>query len=203
MAFPLINELFIGIGSKDRFSMDEPKNDSQFVRFFNDPTLARILNAATGGGVAIPPPPGDQTQPRTDLLPVFTYAFPIAAPGTQPGPIADLLRLNTGVQPTPIADAKRLGLLATPPDPAGFPNGRRVFDDVTDVALRVVAGVLAGGPFSEFPNNRLGDGVNVNDMPYPAAFPYLANGQSGRDSRHVDPNEAGCDGQTTGICPID
>jgi len=63
MAFPLINELFIGIGSKDRFSMDEPKNDSQFVRFFNDPTLARILNAATGGAIVIPPPNGDTTQP--------------------------------------------------------------------------------------------------------------------------------------------
>jgi len=133
-------------------------------------------------------------------LPVFTYAFPIAAPGTPTGPIADLLRLNTGVEPTRVADAKRLGLLAA--DPAGFPNGRRVFDDVTDIALRVVASVLAGDKFSEFPNNRLGDGVNVNDLPYPEVFPYLANGQDGRDSRHVDPDEAGCDGQG-GTCPID
>ena len=208
MAFPLINELFIGIGFKDRFSMDQPKNDSQFVQFFNNPTLALILNAATGGLVEIPTPPADTTQPRPDLLPVFTYAPPIAAAGTPPGPIADLLRLNTGVPPTPVDQASRLGLLTLlddrplNDDPAGFPNGRRVFDDVTDVALRVVAGVLAGAPFNGFPNNRLGDGVNVNDMPYPEVFPYLADGQSGRDSRHVDPDEAGCDGQPSGICPI-
>lgn len=196
MGNPLINELFIGIGFKDRFSMDEPKNDSQFARFFNDPSLARILNALTGGDVAIPAPP------RNDLAPLATYAPPIAAPGTPPGPVADLLRLNTGVPPTPVADAKRLGLLADPPDPAGFPNGRRVFDDVTDVALRVVAGFLAGPPFNAFPNNRLGDGVNLNDVPYPAAFPYLARGPSGHDSRHVDPDEFGCAGQVGGICPI-
>ena len=63
---PLINELLIGVGFKDRFSMDQPKNDSQFASFFLDPTLARVLNAATGGAVAIPTPP------RTDLLPLVT-----------------------------------------------------------------------------------------------------------------------------------
>ena len=194
MANPLINELFIGIDFKNRFSMDEPKNDSQFADFFLDPSLARILNALTGGAVVIPPPP------RNDLLPLVTYAPPIAAPGTPPGPIADLLRLNTGVPPTPVEDASRLGPLGG--DPAGFPNGRRVFDDVTDVALRVVTGFLAGPPFNGSPNNRLGDGVNVNDVSYPAAFPYLADGPSGRDSRHVDPNEFDCAGQSDGICPI-
>ena len=183
MANPLINELFIGIGSKDRFSMDEPKNDSQFEDFFLDPTLARVINALTVGVVTIPAPP------RFDLLPLVTYAPPIAAPGTPPGPIADLLRLNTGVPPTPVASASRLGILGG--DNAGFPNGRRVFDDVTDIALRVVTGVL-NPAFNIFPNNRLGDGVNVNDVVYPDRFPYLADGPSGRDSRHVDPGEPGC-----------
>ena len=182
MGNPLINELLVGTGSKDRFSVDEPKNDSQFASFFLDPLLARVLNAATGGAVAIPAPP------RTDLLPLVTYAPPIAAAGTPAGPVADLLRLNTGVAPTAVASASRLGLLGG--DGAGYPNGRRVFDDVTDISLRAVTGVL-NPAFNVAPNNRLGDGVNVNDAPYRTTFPYLANCPSGRDRRHLDPGEPG------------
>lgn len=186
MGNPLINELLVGTGFKDRFSMDQPVNDSQFASFFLDPSLARVVNALTGGAVAIPPPP------RLDLLPVVTYAPPIAAAGTPAGPVADLLRLNTGVPPALFGSGNRLGLLAG--DSAGFPNGRRVFDDVTDVALRLVAGgVLAGPPFSTSPiNARLGDGVNVNDAPYRTTFPYLANAPSGRSRRHIDPGEPFC-----------
>ena len=182
MGNPLINELLVGTGFKDRFSMDEPRNDSQFANFFLDPSLARILNAATNGAVSIPTPP------RTDLLPLVTYAPPIAASGTPAGPVADLLRLNTGVAPTPLANASRLGLLAG--DAAGYPNGRRLFDDVTDISLRAVAGVLNPN-FNIAPNNRLGDGVNINDAPYRTTFPYLGNCPSGRDRRHVDPGETG------------
>jgi hypothetical protein len=186
MGNPLINELLVGTGYKDRFSMDQPKSDAQFANFFLDPALARVVNALTNGAVAIPTPP------RLDLLPVVTYAPPIAARGTPSGPVADLLRLNTGVPPTPAASGNRLGLLGG--DLAGFPNGRRVYDDVTDLALRlVVGGVLAGPPFSTSPlNSRLGDGVNVNDLPYRTSFPYLANAPSGRNRRHVDPGEPGC-----------
>jgi len=186
MGNALINELLIGTGSKDRFSMDEPKNDAQFANFFLDPALARILNAATSGAIPIPPPA------RTDLLPLVTYAPPIAAPGTPAGPIADLLRLNTGVEPKVPGSAgySRLGLLGG--DAAGYPNGRRLPDDVTDISLRAVAGVLAGPPFSAAPNARLGDGVNVNDAEYRTDFPYLADAPSGRNRRHIDPGEAGC-----------
>jgi hypothetical protein len=188
MGNPLINELLVGTGYKDRFSMDQPKNDGQFASFFLDPALARVVNALTGGLVAIPTPP------RTDLLPVVTYAPPIAATGTPSGPVADLLRLNTGVAPTsPFSTVfSRLGLLGG--DPAGFPNGRRLDDDVTDIALRlVVGGVLAGPPFSTSTLNRaLGDGVNVNDTLNRTSFPYLANAPSGRSRRHVDPGEPLC-----------
>ncbi|MBI2528233.1 MAG: DUF4331 domain-containing protein [Candidatus Rokubacteria bacterium] len=189
MGNPLINELLVGTGSKDRFSMDQPKNDSQFASFFLDPAIARVVNALTGGAVAIPVPP------RLDLLPVVTYAPPIAATGTPPGPIADVLRLNTGVAPTPPGSpvASRLGLLGG--DPAGFPNGRRVFDDVTDITLRLVVGGVLAAPFPGFDPNiggRLGDGVNVNDAPYRTDFPYLADAPSGRSRRHIDPGEAGC-----------
>ena len=85
MGNPLINELLVGTGYKDRFSMDQPKNDSQFAFFFLDPNLARVVNALTAGAVAIPTPP------RTDLLPVVTYAPPIAATGTPANGTAGLL----------------------------------------------------------------------------------------------------------------
>ena len=187
MGNPLINELIIGTGSKDYWSMSQPVNDSNFASFDLDPLFARVLNAVYG--IAIPTPP------RTDLLPLVTYAPPIAAPGTTAGPIADLLRLNTGVPPTPQGSRKRLGLLAG--DAAGFPNGRRVSDDVTDIAARAVAGILAGPQY----NYRIGDGVNTNDVPYQETFPYVAWAQSGRQRRHIDPGEAGCTMGAGAACP--
>ena len=192
LANPLINELIIGTGFKDRFSMDQPKNDAQFAAFFLDPALARVLNAATGGVLTIPPPQ------RTDLLPLVTYAPPIAATGTSSGPIADLLRLNTGVAPTPAANQNRLGLLGG--DPAGFPNGRRLGDDAVDVALRAVAGVF-NPAFNISPNNKLGDGVNVNDKAYRSSFPYFAYAPNGRNYRHIDPGELGCTAGAGAVCP--
>jgi hypothetical protein len=191
MGNPLINELIIGTGSKDYWSMSQPKDDGQFASFDLDPLLARVLNAVYG--VAVPNPP------RTDLLPLVQYVPPIAAPGTPAGPIADLLRLNTGVAPTPQATRRRLGLLAG--DTAGFPNGRRVSDDVTDIAARVVAGIL-NPTFNVAPNNRIGDGVNTNDVPYQEVFPYVAFAQSGRERRHIDPGEPGCSMGGGSPCPI-
>ncbi len=181
MGNPLINELLIGIGSKDRFSMDQPKNDAQFADFFLNPPIATIVESIYSVLVpgALDVPPG----PRTDLLPLVNY------PGPKTGPIADLLRLNTGVSATPLANASRLGLIAG--DAAGFPNGRRVFDDVVDITLRVGVGGVLIADFNKFPNNRLGDGVNVNDAAYRTSFPYLASAPDGRNRRHVDPGEVG------------
>lgn len=189
MGNPLFNELIIGTGDKDKFSMSAPQDDKQFAAYALDPLLARVLNAIYAKALPIPTPP------RTDLLPLVQYLPPIAASDTPAGPVADLLRLNTGVPPTATAQRKRMGLLAG--DPAGFPNGRRLYDDVTDIAARVVVGVLAGPPFDSFPHNRIGDGVNANDVAYREGFPYLGLAHSGRDSRHVDPGEPGC----TGTCP--
>ena len=192
MGHPLINELIIGIGSKDRFSMDSPKNDAQFATFFLDPPIARIVEALYGGALPIP------EAPRLDLLPLVKYVPPIinqrAVPFTPEGPIADILRLNTSVPPTSASERSRLGLIAG--DPAGYPNGRRLSDDVVDIVLRVgVGGVLTtdadGESLNRFPNNRLGDGVNVNDAPYRETFPYLANCPDGRNRRHIDPGEPG------------
>jgi Domain of unknown function (DUF4331) len=184
---PLINELIIGTGFKDTWSMSQPVKDSNFASFDLDPTLARIFNAIYG--INIPPPP------RTDLLPLVTYAPPIAAAGTPAGPIADLLRLNTGVAPTPEANRSRLGLLAG--DGAGFPNGRRLTDDVVDIAARVVAGGVLNPKFNVAPNNLIGDGVAAPDVPTQETFPYVHFAYSGRDSRHIDPSETGCGDQPT------
>ena len=184
---PLINELIIGTGYKDTWSMSPPVLDAQFASFDLDPTMARIFNAIYG--FKIPPPP------RTDLLPLVTYAPPIAAPGTPAGPIADLLRINTGVPPTPEANRKRMGLLAG--DGAGFPNGRRLTDDVVDIATRAVAGGVFNPKFNIAPNNLLGDGVAAPDVPTQETFPYVHFAFSGRDSRHIDPSETGCGDQPT------
>ncbi len=185
LANPLINELIIGTGYKDTWSMSQPNKDAQFASFDLDPTIARIFNAVYG--INIPPPP------RTDLLPLVTYAPPIAAPGTPAGPIADLLRLNTGVPPTPEANRKRLGLIAG--DGAGFPNGRRLTDDVVDIAARVVAGGVLNPKYNVAPNNLIGDGVAAADVPTQETFPYVHYAFSGRDSRHIDPSESGCGDQ--------
>jgi len=187
---PLINELIIGTGSKDKFSMDDPKNDAQFANFFLDPLLATVF-----GSIGIPVPPA----PRTDLLPLVIYAAPIC-PGCSSkdaGPVADLLRLNTGIPPTPVGSQKRLGFLAG--DTAGFPNGRRLSDDVVDIASRAVAGILADSTKYGTP---IGDGVNTKNTGFGATFPYVMPANSGRDSHHVGPGQEGCSGQPGGICPV-
>jgi len=187
---PLINELIIGTGSKDKFSMDDPKNDAQFANFFLNPLLATVFGTI---GIPVAPPP------RTDLLPLVIYTAPIC-PGCGPkdaGPIADLLRLNTGIPPTPVGKQKRLGFLVG--DVAGFPNGRRPVDDVVDIASRAVAGILADPVKFGTP---IGDGVNTNTEGFGTTFPYVVPANSGRNSHHVGPGQEGCTGQPGGICPV-
>jgi Domain of unknown function (DUF4331) len=188
---PLINELIIGTGSKDRFSMDAPANDAQFANFFLNPLLATVL-----GSIGVPVPPA----PRTDLLPLVQYMAPIC-PGctaAQAGPIADLMRLNTGIAPTPSQQVKRLGFIAG--DSAGFPNGRRPTDDVVDIALRAVGGILLNAQKYGTP---LGDGVNISSSPLQGTFPFLGAAYSGRDSSHnAGPGQPGCPESPSGLCPV-
>jgi hypothetical protein len=187
----LVNELIIGTGSKDRFSTDDPKNDAQFADFVLDPLLAHLFNSVLG----IPIPPA----PRNDLLIMAQYEPPIC-PGCgsgDMGPVADLLRLNTGIPPTAVGSQKRLGFLAG--DTAGFPNGRRPIDDVVDIASRAVAGILVD---SKKYGAAIGDGVNINEVGYLPTFPYVKPAHSGRDSHHVGPGQLGCSGQPNHVCPV-
>jgi hypothetical protein len=191
LANPLINEVIIGTGSKDRFSMDAPANDSQFASFFLNPFLATQLNSI---GVPVPP------APRTDLLPLVQYMAPICPGCTKEdaGPIADLLRLNTGIPPTPAASVKRLAFLVG--DSAGFPNGRRPTDDVVDIAFRAVGGILADAKKFGTP---IGDGVNISSSPLQTTFPFLGPAYNGRDNAHNGgPGQPGCPNQMNGLCPV-
>ncbi|MCU1293782.1 MAG: hypothetical protein JWP08_2632 [Bryobacterales bacterium] len=190
MGNPLINELLIGTGSKDRWSMDDPKNDSQFANFLLNPLLATIFSS-----IGIPVPPA----PRTDLLPLVQYMAPIC-PGCgskDSGPVADLLRLNTGIPPTAEGKERRLGFIAG--DTAGFPNGRRLKDDVTDIAARAVGGILVDPV--KF-GTRIGDGVNTSTVQPSSAFPFVAAAYSGRDSVHMGPGQEGCGVNGASICPV-
>ena len=189
MGNPLINEGIIGTGSKDRFSMDAPYNDAQFSNFFLKPLVPTIL-----ASIGLPVPPA----PRTDLLPLVQYMAPIC-PGCKQadaGPVADLLRLNTGIPPTPFGAQKRLGFLAG--DVGGFPNGRRPSDDVLDIALRVLVGILVD---AKKYGTALGDGVNVSSSPLQNTFPFLGAAYDGRGSVHMGPGQAGCSNSPGGICP--
>jgi hypothetical protein len=186
----LINELVIGTGHKDRFSMDDPKNDAQFANFVLSPVLASVFSSA---GIPVAP------NPRTDLLLLVQYQAPIC-PGCGPGdrgPVADLLRLNTGIPPTPVGDQKRLGFLAG--DTAGYPNGRRPVDDVFDISARAVAGILVDPVRYGTP---LGDGVQTKAEGFNNSFPYVLPANSGRNSTHIGPGQEGCSGQPSGICPV-
>ena len=187
---PLINEVVIGTGFKDRFSMDYPKNDSQFSSFVLEPVLASVFSSL---GVPVAP------NPRTDLLILVQYEAPIC-PGCGSGdlgPIADLLRLNTGIPPTAVGSQLRLGFIAG--DSAGYPNGRRPVDDVFDISARAVEGILVDPTKYGL---ALGDGVQTKSEGFNNSFPYVMPANNGRDSAHTGPGQAGCTGQPGGICPV-
>ncbi len=178
---PLVNELIIPLKLKDTFNASEPEGDSQFAQFVVDPQLAQLLKAVFG--VAVP------VAPRTDLVAIFATGIPVnAVTGASyttflsDGQPHEMMRLNLAIAPS--TSPSRLGLLGG--DFAGFPNGRRVFDDVVDIELRAVAG---GTPFTPAtnvaPNNILGDGVSNNDVLYLTRFPYLGTPHSGNSTSGV------------------
>ena len=173
---PLVNEVIIPLKLKDAFNGLAPKDDAIAAPYVLDPLLAKMMKAAFK--IDIP------SAPRNDLVTLFATGIkPGSVPGApdfntylSDGKPHEMLRLNVAIPPA--TNPNRLGLLGG--DPAGHPNGRRVFDDVTDIALRAVAG---GTPFTpatnKAPNNALGDGVSANNVPFLSIFPYLGTPNSG------------------------
>lgn len=163
---PLINEVVIGLGDKDRFNASEPRNDGQFALYVTNPTLPALLEVIFGGaGVRAP-----TLFPRTDLIAAALTGFEGLNQPIDVTP-SEMLRINTS---TPVVSAmaqNRFGVIGG--DTAGFPNGRRPGDDVVDILLRVMLGVLldeADAPSGQLP---VVDGVEVNASQFSEAFPYL------------------------------
>jgi len=188
MGNPLVNELIIGTDAKDRWNRNDPADEAQFLGFYLNSRLATAINLRFG--LTIP------TNNRTDLVNVLLKYPSHPQTGTcGASDCSELLRLNLAVAPTPPAQQRRLSVLAG--DNAGWPNGRRPNDDVTDIALRVVAGRLLGVPTG---NLLLGDGVNFNIGAQGSnltangiygVFPYLPTPHDGRNRRHIDCGETG------------
>ncbi len=185
---PLVNEVVIPLAKKDAFNASYPYDDEQFGQFVLHSDLAAKLNAVYAGIVNPIPVDG-----RTDLATVFLTGIPGL---NQPPNVraSEQLRVNLAIKPDSCGSVKRLGAIAG--DNCGFPNGRRLADDVTDVAVRAVAcgyGFALGPcPAVNAPNSLLGDGVDGNDKAYLASFPYVASPWSGFASPH----------NTTPVAPI-
>ena len=161
LGMPLVNEVVIGLKDKDRFNGSEPKDDAQFLTYVTNPTLPALLQLLFG--VTAP------TQiPRTDLVAVFLTGVPGLNAN---GGASEMVRLNTSTAPVPAARQSNLGVLGG--DLAGFPNGRRPGDDVVDMSLRVVMGVLL--PISVAPSGQLPytDGAYLDASFFDEVFPYL------------------------------
>jgi hypothetical protein len=159
---PLVNEVVAPVGSKDLFSASLPQNDAQFLPAVQDPEVPKLLEAI----YKIKAP----AAPRNDLVQVFLTGIkdlnqpPNVVPSEQ-------LRLNMSISPS--TKVNRLGVIGG--DNAGFPNGRRLEDDVIDIALRAMAGAVQGV------KTELGDGVDANDVSFDSSFPYVAMPNSGSD----------------------
>jgi len=135
LGMPLVNELIIGLPDKDKFNASRPVDDGQFLHYVTNPFLPVLLNSLFGNAAVMP------ASPRNDLVAAFlTGVKGLNQPlKVTPG---EMLRLNTSIQPAPPPAQNDLGVLGG--DLAGFPNGRRPYDDVVDITLRVAEGALCG-----------------------------------------------------------
>jgi Domain of unknown function (DUF4331) len=187
LANPLINEVIIGLRDKDRWNATEPEDENKFLQYYLKPRLALAMQLVFGFDTGCTPfgdpscspnppaPAADLTLSnfnRTDLVNVLLKYQP------SDKKLSELLRLNLNVAPTPLASQERLTILDG--DNAGWPNGRRPIDDVTDVAVQVV-----GGP--NYITAGAGDSVDANDKALQAAFPFIPSPWDGRGRVHANP----------------
>jgi hypothetical protein len=185
---PLVNEVLIPLGRKDLWNSLPPDADKQFLSYFTQPGLAALLPLLYPG--VFPNLAGIAGKPRADLEAIFLTGIPDGVvpgfKGNFSGPVlADMLRLNTSIPPT--SKPNLLGLLGG--DVAGFPNGRRVTDDVVTIELRALAGFtyqfVTKPPYK--PDPAAGEISDFKTLP-PAigspptgTFPYLGLPYSGYD----------------------
>ncbi|MGH6649086.1 DUF4331 domain-containing protein [Aquabacterium sp.] len=190
LGMPLVNEVVIGLKDKDKFNASKPKDDAaNFADYVTHPTLPALVQ------VLFPTAVAPTNFPRKDLMTAFLTGLPTVnrpanitdltgADVTRHGPLAEMLRLNTALPPTQIASQNPLGVAGG--DLAGFPNGRRLGDDVVDLSLRVAMGALCtltgsadalmvGCHPSDAPVGGLGfnDAVRADPTHFKSAFPYL------------------------------
>jgi len=201
LANPLVNELIINTPFKDRWNAAAPENEADFQAFYRNPVIAAALELVYG--VPIAPIDGSTATDRTDLMSILLKYPGQTLNGTNCGhPCAELLRLDLRVPPTEPEQQERLGA-ALSTDKAGWPNGRRPNDDVTDIAIRVVGGL-------NYINAHAGDGVNflagapgvvgvdITANGIAKTFPFLPTPYDGKNRRHVDCDESGPGGNPCG-----
>jgi hypothetical protein len=186
LGMPLVNEVIIGLPDKNKFNASKPSDDAQFLTYVTNPSFPVILNALFGTAAQIP------GMPRQDLVAAYLTGVPKLNQPIHVTP-SEMLRLNTATLPTAPASQNDLGVLGN--DLAGFPNGRRPYDDVVDITLRVAEGALCGtigncGTMTADPNHgapytdgvraagadladsHVTGAINAADT-YLAVFPYL------------------------------
>jgi hypothetical protein len=165
---PLVNELLIPTEKKDYWNSTTPDKDKQFETYYSNSILAGLLNK-------LYPQFGPfQEKNRSDLVQILLTGLKSPALNYTGPTEADEIRLNLSIPPTPAAKVNRLGVLGG--DLAGYPNGRRLEDDIVDISERAVGGVLIGHSLP------LGDGVDANDVANQASFPYETDPFSGFDN---------------------
>ncbi|MGI9034177.1 MAG: DUF4331 domain-containing protein [Acidimicrobiales bacterium] len=186
LANPLFNEVINPMGVKDLWNSLPPSSDSQFAKYVEHPEVAKLLPVLYPGVFPNLAALNASNKPRADLVAILLTGIHAGVapgfPGNFTGPKqADLLRLNMAVPPA--ANPNVLGLLGG--DIAGFPNGRRVFDDVVTIELRALAGVTYALVDHSFTPDAAAGGVNdgvtraPDDRSYQATFPYLADPNDG------------------------
>jgi hypothetical protein len=165
---PLINEVVIPTNLKDKWNASSPDQDKQFEKYYSNPILATVLQK-------LYPQFGPfKDTGRSDLVSVLLTGLKTPALNYTGPTDADELRLNLAIPATPFDKINRLGVLGG--DLAGYPNGRRLEDDVIDISERAVGGALIGHSLP------LGDGVDANDVANQHVFPYEADPFSGFDN---------------------
>jgi hypothetical protein len=182
---PLFNEVIVPMSQKDLWNTLSPAEDKRFAGFVEHPELAGLLPVLYPDTFDSLAALNAAKTPRADLVAILLTGIPAGIienfQNTTGAVQADMLRLNTAIAPS--AKPNILGVVAG--DLAGFPNGRRVTDDVVTIALRAVAGLtfpLIDKTFKpDAATSLVTDGLTPKNVtaPFLAAFPFLGTPYDG------------------------